>query len=100
MKADRYGTWSEQMRHHHGWQSATEADASSIPKDRRCGDCSAREWSETSWTPRPKCAACGATTLLATCRDWSARPEPLSREVGNAICEALHRAGMRRGVAA
>jgi hypothetical protein len=97
MKADRYGTPAEQVRAAAGWLSATDAAAEGVPEQRRCADCAHKSWSERARTPRPVCARLGATTLLATCREWSAPPAPLSREAAEAIVAALRRAGLRRG---
>ena len=97
MKADRYGTPSEQHRHRLGWLSATAADAAAIARDHRCDDCMHRDWSETARTPRPCCGYVGPTSLRATCNNWTARPAPLDPEIGEAIVAALHRAGMRHG---
>jgi hypothetical protein len=98
MKADYYGTYSEQTRYNKGWQSATDADDAGIPRDRRCGDCMHQGWSyKKARTPRPSCAYVGATSVRATCRDWMARPAALDPDIVDGIVTALRRAGLRHG---
>jgi hypothetical protein len=96
MKADRYGTPSEQHRYRLGWLSATAADAAAIARDHRCDDCMHREWSETARTPRPRCGYGGPTSARATCNRWTARPAPMGPDIADGIVTALHHAGLRR----
>ena len=68
MKADPYGTHSEQIRARHGWLNASRARATSSPPCWKCG----------SWlggtSPRGACSVmeCG-TSRNASCRNYAPR---------------------------
>lgn len=50
MKADRYGTWVEQLRDRQGWKSASERKASGADPAKICRGC--HHFKYLTYTPR------------------------------------------------
>lgn len=71
MKADRFGTGTEQVRASVGWQGARAATAAGIPANERCQDCADIEWVAHAHSIRAHCTAARfATRAQATCAEW------------------------------
>jgi hypothetical protein len=108
MKADKYGTIAEQIRHQAGWLPAKAADqrrglpaddASRIDPDQRCGTCC--HLSEPDLTAGPRAnPICDALSVLTTRRRaWCTKYQPLMdlhQTLATPATDALVRAIQRR----
>lgn len=86
MKADSYGTPTEQARARMGWKTATQARIAGVPIDQRCTTCVFRYIRESrgGWGQAILTPYCGniyaagengmATRDSCTCNRWERKP--------------------------